>query len=131
MTEPILSEEDVLLLLVETVDEANTEGIQISLLVRGVIVSGKLVGKRLYLEAMSKTLSKNLVDDYEKNESLVNAKTAFIHLKNAKILESLSEKLISSKEGVWWQGRLSSVDGFWVEPTKDLGSMPLPMAMFS
>jgi hypothetical protein len=108
-----LNIKDLLLALVETVDSLNQEEIHISLLVNGVVVSGELVSQKLYLDAMSQLLGKNFPPAINESEHKTNESLTFIHLKNATVF-GVNGEAMPNKNGVWWQVRLSSVDGFWI-----------------
>ena len=116
---------DVLVqLLVQT---ANAGGLKagVTLWVGGLIVSGELVGMADYIEGVARELEntgdggKTLADVYRKlGESwLSNLKDddapppQLIHLSNAKTYAPGGTAIPTSR-GVWWRGRLNSVDGW-------------------
>lgn len=105
--------DNLLLALVETVDSLNQGKIHISLLVNGVVVSGKLVSQKLYLDAMFELFGKDFPFAINESEYKTNESLTFIHLRNATVF-GVNGEVMPNKDGVWWQGRLSSVDGFWI-----------------
>ncbi|WP_338786975.1 gas vesicle accessory protein GvpU [Metabacillus sp. FJAT-53654] len=124
------TDDAIVLMFLNLVEEDGIE-VEVTLSVRGTIVSGTLIGASAYYEGitesskkltdttMSKIISKkfgDLKDAYAKQkqdeadqESDENTLT-FIHLKDAKYLNTSSQPIPSS--GTWWRGRISSIDGF-------------------
>jgi hypothetical protein len=114
------------------VNNANAVGgdfLSITLNVGGLIVSGTLVGASDYYKGISRIFS---TEERPKEGTwaallLKQAETAkfdpktdgvitpanFIHLRDAR-LHTNGQRGLPSNEGVWWRGRLDSVDGFWI-----------------
>lgn len=118
-------------LLLDLVNEANSSDgdyLGITLLVSGIIISGVLVGATTYYRAMSKIFSKDetpkdgswakyLLDQANQAEELFQSEEPqniqMIHLRDAKLY--LNERgSIPSTDGVWWRGKIRSVDAFWL-----------------
>jgi hypothetical protein len=123
--------------LVALIDKAHKSGaeIGITLNVRGTLVSGLLVSGRSYFEgvgrdfltlgsgdlrlraAMDNILSTVGASVYPAEENQggealhLDTRSLFIHLKNARFVHPNSRAL-PTNHGVWWRGRISSVDGF-------------------
>jgi hypothetical protein len=105
-------------------------GVGITLQAGGLIISGDLVSGKDYFEGIAQETEAAVGDDdlkrvlaqsyrtfkemYEKpNEGeLTNEdrEVSYIHLKDAKIIQN--NQFVPHNRGVWWRGRLSSVDGF-------------------
>ena len=104
----------------------------ITLLVKGALVSGKIIGGPRYFEELGKQFGaacgmneedsaaiwKPFADKYySKTESEEGADVdtghdpSFIHLENVRIFQAATS-LPTSQEGVLWRGRLAEVDGF-------------------
>ena len=103
-----------------------------NLLVKGALVSGKIIGGSRYFEELgrqfgaaggmneedSAAIWKPFADKcYSKTESEEGADvdtghdSSFIHLENVRIFQAATS-LPTSQEGVLWRGRLAEVDGF-------------------
>ena len=98
---------------------------EITLTVGGLLVTGKLVSAHKF---HSSSLG-NSEEDLEAKERLKNdykipegppekvsqyiADTAYIHLQDAKIAHP-SGNFIPGTGGVWWRGKIKSVDGFFL-----------------
>lgn len=129
--ETVATDDAVILMFLSLVDKEGVE-VEVTLNMNGVVVSGTLIGAQAYYEGITEaskelqdqTLSKiiakkftNLKDAYikqkqEQEEKEDNENTAtFIHLKNARYLGA-DDQPITSKNGTWWRGRISSIDGF-------------------
>jgi hypothetical protein len=113
--------------LVDEANMRNAEFVGITLQVGGATISGMLVGRSEYFRGVSLhfrdddeipedgtwgawLLEKSSEKTYKEGDELEPAK--FIHLRDARIFEGSSHP-VPSNEGVWWRGRISSVDGFW------------------
>lgn len=96
--------------------------------VKGTVISGLLVGYDKYLKGIEETfnipgneaaqsigkvfglLSEQLHEDTDEQENEEDkSEPQFIHLKDAIIFNS---NLPINSQGVWWRGKLSSIDGF-------------------
>jgi len=133
----ISSDSDLLLMsLLELVefDDKISEKIGITLFVQGSIVSGLLIGEKLYFEDLNNTLSAlnpgsdetkdafraflapfqslstDLPDSQQEQSQLRNIE--FIHLKDANFYSG--DSVVPKNKGVYWRGRLSRIDGFWL-----------------
>ena len=127
-------------LLQDLVDMANTFGIyfSITLTIKGFLISGILISGRRYFEYFAETFSSAVPKEYPEISETIKKKfldiaevypnfteeslevlkeedkpenIRFFHLKDAKILFP-GQSWIPSKEGIYWRGRLDSVDGF-------------------
>lgn len=124
-----------LALWVSIVDRSEDVSIGITLMVQGTVVSGDLVSGRVYFEGLARevrdigtgdaaeayaaTLDKGAEmypvmklrhesDDPDDDK----ADPAYVHLRNAHVLSSSGAPIQGIN--VWWRGRLSSVDAFWM-----------------
>lgn len=109
--------DDILKGLIKAVEKENIS-INITLNIKGTVVSGEIISKKEYCERLiqyliSKHSDLKLSIDTEKLCSRFNfsPKDVYIHLKNAKIYFSLMDSA-PIDEGVLWRGKLCSVDGF-------------------
>ena len=129
--EQMATDDAILLKFLTLVEEEGIE-VAVTLNVKGVVISGLLVGASAYYEGitesskqlsdstMSKIMSKklnNLKEAYFKQkqeesdkDEQENAPT-FIHLKNANYLNR-DDQTFPSRSSTWWRGRISSLDGF-------------------
>lgn len=124
------------------VDEANMrngEFIGITLQTGGAIISGMLVGSAEYFKGVSFhfrdadeepdpdtwgewLLQRSEEFTFKDDEDLRPA--SYIHLRDARVFNG-SHEPIPSNEGIWWRGRISSIDAFWLgrlkgaEPVED------------
>ena len=124
----VLVNPDVLLTLLVTIVNQQSWEIGITLFVQGSIISGLLIGENMYFEGLSneipepftegfqalftlvKSLNTNSPGNQEEQRELKNIE--FIHLKDAKFYSGNS--LVPNNRGVYWRGRLSRVDGFYL-----------------
>lgn len=116
-------------ILVQLANRIDGFPVQLTLNVGGSIISGDLVGGRLYFEAVkamwtTDPTAENEVfnnffefleapyrlDDDEGTEAK-QAHPHFIHLRNARFYTAGQEP-IPANQGVWWRGRLAAIDGF-------------------
>jgi hypothetical protein len=112
----------LLIQLVEAFANEVSGKMSITLFVHGLIITGLLIGEKAYFEASGfKTLLIEELDStFNSDELLENERkisqlndTEFIHLKNAKF--SYGNSLApSDNKGIYWRGRLSSIDGFFL-----------------
>ncbi|MGJ9383099.1 gas vesicle protein GvpU [Salipaludibacillus neizhouensis] len=114
--------DNILQLLTET---ANTKDytVDITLNVKGSVVTGTVVSAMTYLEEIAGEFSEeNDIEQtiYEKlMEAASNLKdeeapeTNYVHLKDAKLF-SESGKSLPSNGSVLWRGKLSDIDGFFL-----------------
>jgi hypothetical protein len=124
----------LLALLVSCADEAGIE-IGITLNVNGLMISGNIVSRTTFLEGTAQAIARggspsntrsglqdiftNAAEESRhiiESSGVVGTTPLFIHLKNAIFFPSKTS--ISSAQGYWWRGRLTSVDGFF------LGALP-------
>ncbi len=116
--------------IVRIVNEGDSE-IGVTLTLGGTVISGLLVGGAKYFEAFGNEFASAFKEPeiaaniysafsshskiYEKKESESEAEEVlppiYIHLKNAKFFHN-SGPAFPTNRGIWWRGRLSSVDGF-------------------
>ena len=106
-------------------DAGNSLGI--TLQVSGIFVSGELIGGRQYFDGMTEefvaaahikevhptTLSEALtqIGDDVYGGAMEEAGPGYIHLKNARFLTADGQR-IPTNRGVYWRGKLTSIDGF-------------------
>lgn len=129
--EQMATDDAILLMFLNLVEEDGVE-IAVTLNVKGVVISGLLIGASAYYEGVTEsakalqdeTLSKILFKKYndlkeayfkqkqeeDEKEEEDNFPT-FIHLKNA-VYKNSGNQPISANSGTWWRGRISSIDGF-------------------
>ena len=112
--------------LVSIVNQTNV-GVEITLSVGGLLITGELVSVKNYFEGVAREMISTRADFATKEAFQMSFRHAcnqyepesedsndnqplptYIHLKNAKPLQAdgLSHK------GMWWRSRLSAVDGF-------------------
>ncbi|MUO27454.1 MULTISPECIES: gas vesicle accessory protein GvpU [Rhizobium/Agrobacterium group] len=117
-----------------TIENIVSHGIEIgvTLTVKGVIVSGMLVGGKKYFEELSKLMkissqAPNDISDFLGNawkeytaiyeqpegasEDWQPAPIGYVHLMNARFYAP-GQAPLPENQGVLWRGKLSSVDGF-------------------
>ena len=118
-------------LLQQFVEEANArkgDFMAVTILARGQIISGMLVGVNEYLKYLENVFSRDGVDtgegtwaayfrDVRQNtEKEIDEQgatsPAFIHLRDARIHQH-GQRPLPSNEGVWWRGRISQIEAFW------------------
>ena len=107
-------------------------GMGITLNVKGLLVTGTLCTSQEYLKGVSELIGAANKDDeltqamagafgaytavYEKpegaGEDWVPPRIGYVHLKNAKILTPGQKAM--PNDPIWWRGRLSSIDGFFI-----------------
>lgn len=122
----------IMLMFLDLVEQDGIE-VDVTLSVKGTVVSGTLIGATAYYEGiteasknfddstMSKIISKkfhDLKEEYaqqkqkeaeKESDEKENAFT-FIHLKNATYVNSPGE--LPHSYGTWWRGKIESIDGF-------------------
>ncbi len=128
------TDDAVVLMFLTLVEEDGIE-VDVTLNVRGAIISGTLIGptayyegitessKHLHDDTMSKIISKkfaDLKDAYSqqkqqnqgegKKEEKESTPPSYIHLKNAKYL-NVNGQMTANSSGNWWRGKLESLDG--------------------
>ena len=106
---------------------ANKENITlgITLNVEGMIISGILISSKEYYEGLAQQLKEpsdrketnnltktlvNIINQYIAQEGQALTQD-YIHLKDARF-HYASQDIAPIDQGVWWRGKLSSVDGF-------------------
>ena len=129
----VLLDSDVFLMtLVHFANHASLK-VGITLFIQGTVISGILIGEKAYFEGISNELKAtdlfasdagdDAIDtfinsfqpptsssDIEKENPPLNAQ--FIHLKNPRIQSG--DSFISINREVFWRGRLSRIDGFFL-----------------
>ncbi len=115
-----------LIVLVSTVNKG-VFNVSVTLNVGGLVVTGMLASLREYCEGMGQLFASATTDEDSQREwrktfidvadqaekTLDKVPPTFIHLRDARILMG-NEKSIPSNQGVWWRGRLDSVDGWFL-----------------
>ena len=131
--EPLTADDQVdwwLQQLVEITNAESFEGVQITLQVGGLLVSGNLVSRDKYFEdgmakapmspfSTSPDNSRWVVENFgaeafrEAEKSYVGPiRTWFVHLRDAKVFHPGGAPL-PGNQGIWWRGKISAVDGFF------------------
>ncbi|UTE77674.1 gas vesicle accessory protein GvpU [Rossellomorea sp. KS-H15a] len=97
--------------------------LDITLNVKGAVVTGTLVSAKEYFDSLSETfedgsdiaqkLSEELAKAGESVEENQSSEAHFIHLKNAKVYCGDS-KPTPSKGKIMWRGKLNEIDGFFL-----------------
>ncbi|KPL58204.1 gas vesicle accessory protein GvpU [Rossellomorea vietnamensis] len=97
--------------------------LDITLNVKGAVITGTLVSAKEYFDSLSETfedgsevaqkLSEELAKAGESVEEGQSAEAHFIHLKNTKVYCGDS-KPTPSKGKIMWRGKISEVDGFFL-----------------
>jgi len=119
---PVPQLDGLLYVLVGVVNAANnkTDGttpLEVTLLVKGTIVSGTIVSRRDYVLAnpVLESIDEVIESEAKKDGSPRPASKDFIHLKDARIFAPGQPPIPSTDPtGFFWRIRLSSVDGFTV-----------------
>jgi len=94
-----------------------TQGV--TLCVKGLLISGTVVSRKDFLqehpvleqldETFEKLTSEGVMQKPNSSDPLY-----FIHLKDAHIFGAANTQIPSTSTGMYWRGRLSSVDGFFM-----------------
>lgn len=102
--------------------------LDITLNVKGSVISGTMVSAKEYFDTLSETfedgseiaqtLSEQLSIASESVESNGDAEAHFIHLKNTKVYIGDS-KSTPSKGQILWRGKLNEIDGFFLGKISD------------
>jgi hypothetical protein len=119
-------------LLQTFVEEANLiddEFVSITLNVSGMIISGTLISASQYFRGISEFFLNPGEEPKEgswaswlreRGEEIKSRHqgdelnpAAYIHLKDARV-HSNNQRPLPSNQGVWWRGKLSDVNGFWI-----------------
>ncbi|KAA0566023.1 gas vesicle protein GvpU [Bacillus sp. CH30_1T] len=97
--------------------------LDITLNVKGAVITGTLVSAKEYFHSLSETfedgsevaqkLSEELAKAGESVDENQSAESHFIHLKNTKVYCGDS-KPTPSKGKIMWRGKISEVDGFFL-----------------
>lgn len=105
--------------------------LDITLNVKGAVVTGTMVSAKEYFDSMSETfeegneiaqtLSEQLSKAGDAVESNGTSEAHFIHLKNTKIYCGDS-KSTPSKGKIFWRGKIAEVDGFFLGKISDAKS---------
>ncbi|WP_433742420.1 gas vesicle accessory protein GvpU [Falsibacillus pallidus] len=115
------SKDNVLEFLVNIANEHDFS-LDLTLNVKGSLISGTLVSAKEYFETLSETFEEGSEISEKISEQLVHASESaakggsevqFIHLKNTKVYVGDS-KPTPSKGKVLWRGSLGNVDGFFL-----------------
>jgi hypothetical protein len=129
-------------LLVNLVNDGAVHEVGVTLCVGGSLVTGKLVGVQAYFEGIAgefaKTAKGSKADELKASISRLGSGysartgdklydpekrndprtwTNYVHLKDARVIGA-SEAPIPANRGVWWRGRLSAIDGFFLGELK-------------
>jgi hypothetical protein len=97
--------------------------LDITLNVKGAVITGTLVSAKEYFDSLSETfedgsevaqkLSEELAKAGESVDENQSAEAHFIHLKNTKVYCGDS-KPTPSKGKIMWRGKISEIDGFFL-----------------
>ncbi|MBI5395930.1 MAG: hypothetical protein HZA91_11590 [Verrucomicrobia bacterium] len=92
-------------------------GIPITLTVGGLLISGKLISHRQYMELLGGGSMKEYIDrilDSRQRAAFAQSTDEFIHLASARFVHGITNdsKPFSVGDGLPWRGKLDSVDGF-------------------
>ncbi|MFC0274774.1 gas vesicle accessory protein GvpU [Metabacillus herbersteinensis] len=97
--------------------------LDITLNVKGAVISGTMVSAKEYFETLSETfedgseiaqkLSEQLSQASEAVDSSVGTEVHFLHLKNTKVYCGDS-KSTPSRGQILWRGKLNEIDGFFL-----------------
>ncbi|WP_043930208.1 gas vesicle accessory protein GvpU [Bacillus sp. EB01] len=97
--------------------------LDITLNVKGAVITGTIISAKEYFESLSETvedgsdvaekLSEMLSNAAESVGSESQAEASYIHLKNANVYVGDS-KPTPSKGDILWRGKLSEIDGFFI-----------------
>lgn len=127
---PAMADHDWLLASIVRIVTKTDSEIILTLQVGGFLVSGHLVSSRKYIEGFGADMSAGFPDKEEAAEvrdscskiakemdldqpGYIDNLGGFIHLRNAKLFGPGGSP-IPSNHGVWWRGRLSEVQGFFL-----------------
>lgn len=129
----VSSDSDVFLMtLVELADKYLFKT-TITILVKGTIIEGHLISEDAYFEGIKQKISNNHIgmpnstrtgeflqtfktskhrnDDFKERKDWINRE--YIHLESARI--HFGESPLTLRNEPYWRGRLSSIDGYWLE----------------
>jgi hypothetical protein len=95
----------------------------ITLNVGGLLISGKIVGNKKYMDHFATLFNDDKVREElkkvfaeaeaaRKETSVEDELPCYIHLEDAKFYNTTG-KPIPANKGVWWRGRISEVQGFF------------------
>lgn len=115
--------DDFLEVLVKAANQDNDFACTLTVWISGAIVSGTLVGVSVYIAGIADTLTSANVGEMGKtlatgfqdieNRRDVTDEPAAFHLRGARGFVS-PDDAFPNDEGVWWRGRLESVDGWFL-----------------
>ncbi len=103
------NQDSVLKWLISLVENGENP-INITLNVKGTILSGSLISRKEYFEKLSQNLTKT---SRSINAHYLSQEEGFIHLNKARIHYSSMDTAPLDQE-ILWRGKLSSIDGFHV-----------------
>jgi hypothetical protein len=116
----------VLEMLVKIVDAAEKQGpdrggLQITLCVGGVLISGQVISSKLYFQmfadgiihdVVEKAVASGKIPKPDAGDTPQDESPEFIHLASAKFLLGGHNPIPTSAHGVLWRCKLNRVDGF-------------------
>jgi hypothetical protein len=128
---PALEDVDYLLQTIvwATNQPPGTDRTGITLYVSGSVISGQLISRRAFYDGMADeideavrrdtgneasafgTMFRDLGREQDEAPDLGSTRTAFLHLAEARVFASAGPP-IPTNRGVFWRGRLSSIDGW-------------------
>lgn len=106
-----LADEDCVLKWLISRIEAEGLSFNITLNVKGTVISGEIINKKEYSERLNQYLMDITKIKGISKMNVNHQKDEYVHLKNAKIYFSLMDTA-PLDGGVLWRGKLSSIDGF-------------------
>jgi hypothetical protein len=107
------SERDIILESLIDFVTAEGSGIPITLQVGGLLISGLLISEELYFKHAFISLENKISTFPKLSESSQSFPYAFIHLADTRITSGGST-IPQGEYGVYWRGKLESVDGFFL-----------------
>lgn len=87
-------------------------GLNICLTVKGLIICGEIIGVEEFIHLRAKMTHVKQEFSYSKDE-LEKIEPTIIRLANAQIWGAMGGPT-PSDEGVFWEGKIDSVDGYWI-----------------
>lgn len=127
--------DDFLRMLVNMVNASDVQ-FPVTVCSGGILVTGWLAGGKNFFDAfasdfvtglgpgLDQDVAKNIRENFASHGKIyLNADgsynqdlppATYIHIKNAHTFVPGSVQPTPSQQGVWWRGRLSAIDGFWL-----------------